>query len=430
MVSFAFQEFSKRRNRYLPNVFVIGLVVFMIITLNALAIAYQDAAQLPFASVHSTIMVQKSGNVPENITGVVLPCSLAPIQSGATADTRKLDGVSDVSTGLFLWVFDTDSFKRVLGVNWGDTLGNRVQSKLIAGALPGPASDVLVEQTYADQYGLSVNQTMTISGTPFRISGIVASSGKDLVSSDVYMDIAPAQVLAYNSPNLQATEPFLKNDVNILFVDTDPVKTKEVAEQLKVLFTDGTNVSGGKTPTGQTIGTYSISSSDTFEDQVSAVFLLSDRLAVLLSVIIIVAGAVIIGKNMSHLFLERWKEFGVMKTVGWTRRDVQKEVLAETFLQVGIGGAGGIVASVIAIYILAMTTVSISIPWDLNPYPHFLTATPDLGATVQTYPLPITFPVLYAVIAIGVVVTVGAATAFFLVRRLNTMKPMEVLKYE
>jgi hypothetical protein len=140
MTYFPLQEFIKRRNRYLLNVLVIALTVMMIITLNSLALAYQDSAKLPFESIHSSIIVQKSGNVPENITGVVLPCSLAPIPFSAVLDTKKIDGVKNVSSGLFLWVFD-NQFKRVFGVDWQENLGERVKSKLVAGTLPVTGSE-------------------------------------------------------------------------------------------------------------------------------------------------------------------------------------------------------------------------------------------------------------------------------------------------
>jgi ABC-type antimicrobial peptide transport system permease subunit len=430
MVYLPLQEFVKRRNRYLLNVFIMALTVMMIITLNSLALAYRDAAKLPFENIHSSIIVQKSGNVPENITGVVLPCSLAQIRLATTSDIRGIDGVRNVSSGLFLWVFDSSGFKRALGVDWKEPLGERVGSKLVAGSLPVSGSGVLVEQTYANQYGLSVNQTIIIGVSPFTITGLVASSGKDLVSSDVYMDRRSSQALAYASPNLQATERFERDDVNILFIETDQLKTASVEKNLKQMFANTPGGTGGTTPTGSTMGTYSISSPDTFGDRISTVFLLSDRLAALLSGIILIAAAILISKNMSHVLLERQKDFAVMKTVGWTQRDIRREIFAEIFIQTGAGVVVGIIVSFIAIVVLAMTTISVNIPWDLNPYPHFLPAAPELANTVQVYPLPIAFPAVYAVLTILVVFAASAVTAFFLVRIVNRIQPMEVLKYE
>jgi ABC-type antimicrobial peptide transport system permease subunit len=430
MMYFPIQELKKRKKRYLLNVALIVLTVMMIITLNSLVLAYQNAAKLPFESIHSNIIIQKSGDVPENTTGAVLPCSLAAIPLSTVTDIQTIDGVQDVSAGLFLWVFDQDNFKRTLGVNWNDLLGQRILSKLVAGSLPTSGSDVLIEKTYADQYGIALNQTIQVADHSYVVRGIVSSSGKDLVSSDFFMNLSNAQEIAYVSPNLLATAPFAKDDINIIFVDTDQVKTKNVEEQLKSKLTKKTDDTGGKTPLGTTIGVFTVSSPETFGDQVSTVFLLSDRLATLLSAIILIGASVLIAKNMSHVLLERRKDFAIIKTVGWTRRDISREVFAETGIQVGIGLICGIIASFLAIALLAKTTITINIPWDLNPIPHFLTATPELASTVQTYPLPIEFSVMYALLAVCAVLVVSMVTTYFLIQRVNYIKPMEALKYE
>jgi len=247
MRNYAVQEIMKRKGRYLLSILVIALVVAMVITLNSLSIAYKDAAKLPFESIHSSIIIQKNGNVPENTTGTVLSCSLAPISLPSVERISSIDGVKDVSSGLFLWVFDSDNFKRVLGVHWNDSIGTRIKSKLVVGRAPATDTEALIEQTYASQYGLRINQPISISGKAFTISGIIATQGNDIVSSDAYIGLAQAQQLAYTSPNLQATESFNADDVNIIFVDADQAKVKSVAAQLKDIFTDSAQ-NGGKRP--------------------------------------------------------------------------------------------------------------------------------------------------------------------------------------
>ncbi|MCX6004559.1 MAG: hypothetical protein NT082_02645, partial [Chloroflexi bacterium] len=100
------------------NVIVVGLVTAMVITLSFLGVAYKEAARLPFKDIQGTIIVQKNGNVPENVSGVLLSCSLSPIHQDAFAAITKIDVAQDISRAISLWVFVADQFKRFVGVNW------------------------------------------------------------------------------------------------------------------------------------------------------------------------------------------------------------------------------------------------------------------------------------------------------------------------
>ena len=429
MISFALQELWNRKKKYLLNIMVIGLVVVLLITLNSLSVAYKEASKLPFENIHSSIIVQRNGNVPENTSGAVTPCSLAPIKGELIPQINKIDGVKGVSYGLFLWVFDKDNFKRLLGVNWGDDRGKRIGSELIEGSLPQSDTDALVERAFALQHGLKLNQTMKVSGTDFAVSGIVETSGKDVISSDVYVNLNSAQNMAYNSKNLQETEKFNKNDVNIIFVDADQTKVKGVAAKLKELFIPPSSTAG-KTPTGQTTGAYSVYTPESFEGQVSSLFMISDRLILTVSLLALIGAILVVIKSMSHTLLERRKEFGIMKAVGFRSKDIQREVAAETLLQAIIGYCIGVALSFIAIFVLAKTTVSVAIPWEMSPYPHFLTSNPNLIAPVQTYPFPIRFEAVYSAEVLLAVFTISLLTVLVLSRYINGLNAIEVLRYE
>jgi MacB-like periplasmic core domain len=299
MIGYALKELRKRKRKYLLNIMVISLVVVLLITLNSLGIAFKEASKLPFENIHSSIIVQRNGNVPENTSGAVTPCSLAPIKGEYLSQINKIDGVKGISYGLFLWVFDKDDFKRTLGVNWNDDRGKIIGSELIEGSLPQSNSDALVERDYAQQHGLKLDQKMKVSGTDFTVSGIVETSGKDVVSSDVYVNLSSAQSLAYNSKNLQDTEKFNRNDINIIFVDADQTKVKEVKDNLTTLFSSPAS-NGGKTPTGQTTGAYSIYTPESFESQISSLFLMSDRLILAVSLVALIGAVLIVIKSMGH----------------------------------------------------------------------------------------------------------------------------------
>jgi ABC-type antimicrobial peptide transport system permease subunit len=131
-----------------------------------------------------------------------------------------------------------------------------------------------------------------------------------------------------------------------------------------------------------------------------------------------------------HILGERNKEFGIMKSVGFRERDIQREMLTETFLQTLAGFVGGFAISVVAIAVLARTSVSISRPWELSPYPHFLLSDPNMANVVQSHLLPIRPEPLYIGITLIISLIIGLIVSFMSVWHISRLKPMEILRYE
>lgn len=97
MFGYAVKELARRKKLYLLSIATMALVSSLIITLNSLGTAYRAASRLPFEDIQGTIVVQRNGNVPEDISGVLLSCSLAPISPGLISMIAKYDGVKGVS---------------------------------------------------------------------------------------------------------------------------------------------------------------------------------------------------------------------------------------------------------------------------------------------------------------------------------------------
>jgi ABC-type antimicrobial peptide transport system permease subunit len=429
MFYYAIKELSKRKKIYLLNVMTIGLVTLMVITLNSLSTAYREAARLPFEDIQGNIIIQRNGNVPETISGVLLSCSLAPIPQDLISQISKIDGVKDISSALSLWVFDPDNFKRVSGVDFHDNFGKKLTAKLIDGSIPNTDNQILVDKTYAQKYSLEVGQETTISGQHFTVAGLVGTAGNEVMASDIYLNLAAAQEMAYQSKSLQQTETFNNTDVNIIFVNVSQPDLKTVTQNIKGIITDS-GINAGKTPLGQTIGSYNIYTPQSFENQISTVFSISDKLTWVISLILFIGAAIIVARNALRIILERRREFGIMKTVGFKNRDIQSEVNLETFIQILTGFFAGLILSAIAVVALSHTTVSIAIPWELTAYPHFLLSNPSEANVTQMHFLPIKLEPLYIFASFAIIMAVGLATSFLSVWQINKLKPMEVMRHE
>lgn len=429
MFYFAIKELLKRYKSYVLTVIVLALVTCMVLTLNFLGAAYKEASRLPFKDIQGTIVIQKNGNVPETISGVLLSCSLAPIHQNVIGDISKIEGANNISSALSLWVFDEDHFKRVLGVNWQDSYGKSLSSRVTDGSIPGTGQEVLVEKTYAGKNGLSTGATATISGRLFTVSGIVGTAGNEIVASDFYLDIPVAQDMAYQSKSLQAVETVDKTDVNVIFINTGQQDLTPVTQRIKQVLA-GPDTNMGQTPLGQTIGDYNIYTPATFEDQISAVLRLSDNLIRVISLVLFIGACLIIARNTLHIILERKREFGILKAIGFRTGDIQKVISIETAIQSLVGFAVGLALTGLAVFLLSRTTVSIAIPWELSPYPHFLLANPEDANVVQTHLLPIKFEPLYTFIIFLAILVIGLIISLFSTWQISKLKPMEILRNE
>jgi putative ABC transport system permease protein len=104
------------------------------------------------------------------------------------------------------------------------------------------------------------------------------------------------------------------------------------------------------------------------------------------------------------------------------------QLLAESVVQGFIAGILGLAAAVVAAYGLSFMKVSIPIPWEMNPVPHFL---PGGGDQVfKTLQLPVHVPWTLALFGVLLSIVIGSMTGALLGRHVSKIKPSEVLRHE
>jgi len=107
---------------------------------------------------------------------------------------------------------------------------------------------------------------------------------------------------------------------------------------------------------------------------------------------------------------------------------VVSQLVGESILQCFIGGILGLLFAILAASALGFMQVSIPIPWEMSPTPHFL---PGGGDPVfKTLRLPVHVSWKLAAFAILLSSLIGAVIGGFLSRRIARIKPSEVLRYE
>jgi putative ABC transport system permease protein len=409
------KELYYQRRRTLMSILGLSIGIALLIVLNSLSLAYRQAAHVPLQEIGADITVQRSGDVPKDLAGAVFPCSAVTIRKEEVEKIEKLPGVRGIGTGLLLWVFDPNRAWIVLGIEKENSIGPSVlRSSVIEGRfLDDGKPEALVEQAYARQFGIKLNDTISVADRKFPVVGLVdASRAAKIAIANVYLPLKEAEDLAVSSKQLQTVSPYAPGDVNLLFVKADQEKITGLASEMK-------DVLGSKA---------TVATPDSFLKLLGSLFALSDKFTLAASLIAIIVAVLIAFKTMAGNIAERAREIGVLKAVGWTNRNVVSQLMSESVIQCFLAGILGLLIALVASFGLSFMKVSIPIPWEMSPNPHFL---PGGGDQIfKTLRLPVHVPWTLAFFAILLSVIIGGMTGGLLGRHISKIKPSEVLRHE
>jgi putative ABC transport system permease protein len=328
---------------------------------------------------------------------------------------QTLPGVQGLGQALLLWIFEPDRFAVVLGIDAENTVGPSIlRSFLIQGRfLEAHKTEALVEATYAGQNAIAVGDAVSVAGKTYPVVGIVdASRAAKIAVANIYLHLEEAQNLAAASSQVQAVSPFNTGDVNLLFLKVEQNEISNVGTAAK-------NILGAKA---------AVATPDSFLKLLGSLFALSDKFGLAASVTAIFIAVLIVFKTMAGNVSERANEIGVLKTIGWTNRNVSLQILGESLVQGFIGGVTGLLIAIALGFGLSFMQVNIPIPWEMSPIPHFLPGGND--QVFKTFRLPVYIPWRLACFAVLLSTLLGGLTGGLLSRHISRIKPSEVLRHE
>jgi putative ABC transport system permease protein len=414
-VGYLFRELYYQKRRTLAAILGLSIGISLLIILNALSMAYRQAAHAPLKEIGADITVQRPGDVPKELAGAVFPCSAVTIRKEEIEKIRALPGIKGVGKAVLLWIFDPKQAWIVLGIEQNNTIGPAILRSAIAEGrfLEDGKSEALVEAAYARQFGIRVGDTVSVNGSKFPVAGLIdASRAAKIAVANLYLPLADAEGLAASSQNLQSVSPFAPGDVNLLFIKADQEKTTELSASLKGIL--------GKKAT--------VATPDSFLKLLGNLFALSDKFTLAASLIAIIVAVLIAFKTMAGNIAERAREIGVLKAVGWTNRNVVAQLLSEAVIQCFLAGILGLLIALVVTFGLSFMEVNIPIPWDMAPNPHFL---PGGGDQIyKTLRLPVHISWILASFAVLLSIIIGGLTGGLLGRHVAKIKPSEVLRHE
>jgi len=180
-----------------------------------------------------------------------------------------------------------------------------------------------------------------------------------------------------------------------------------------------------KTDIAKKLNGVSATSSDSLMELMGGVSKISDQFSLLASIIAFGGAVFLIIKTMLSNLVERSREIGVLKAVGWTEKDIQKQLMGETFLQSLLGGLGGLLMGYILSFLLGFLSIPISTPWELNLVPAFAK---NAEAVAQSVRLPVSISFGLSAVSILLSLSAGGIASFAMGKRAAKMKPAEILR--
>jgi len=406
---YIWQELRHHHHRTLVNVLGIGIGIALFVSINAVSAAYKEAVSLPFKNLGADIVVQRpekravdSGQAPASMRGIRLPFSNQLLPAQDLEKLRSIEGVDSMAASLLLWEFDQRGFRTIMGVDQAQpSLGPvKVKGWLKEGRFPEKSGEVVLEKHYAKFHQTRLEDSFSIGNRPFKVVGLLEiKEGSQIASANIYLSLADAQTLLGGE---------LKG-VNLVYLH---LKNPSFLAQVKSRIS--------KELTG-----VSVTSSDSFLELMGGVSKISDQFSLLASIIALGGAIFLIIKTMLSNLVERSSEIGILKAVGWTEKDVQKQLMGEVLAQSLLGGVVGIVAGYFLSYFLGFLSIPISTPWEVNLMPAFAKDT-EAAAQVVRLPVSISAGLLAASLALSLIA--GGLASYLMGRRTAKMKPAEILR--
>jgi putative ABC transport system permease protein len=451
--SYVLKELRHHHNRTLVNILGIGIGIALFVSINAVSTAYQKAVSLPFKNLGADIVVQRpekravdSGQPPASMRGIRLPFSNQILPPEDLEKLKGIQGVGSMASSLLLWEFDKGGFRTIMGVDLAQPILGPVKVKdwLKEGRFPQKEGEVVIEKHYAKFQHKKMGDTLEINGRSFSVVGLLEiKEGSQIASANIYLPLADAQSLVggesnggnpvRNSSRYDSKPSGALNPAGIN-LKSNPAIGGTVEQ--RGIISNGVNIvylrlknpsllSHVKTSIARQLNGVSVTSSDSFLEVMGGVSRISDQFSFIVSIIALGGAIFLIIKAMLSNLIERSREIGILKAVGWTEKDVQKQLMGEVFLQSLLGGVFGILMGYFFSYLLGFLSIPVSTPWELNLLPAFAK---DAQAAVSAVRLPVSLSISLIAMSLAVSLIVGSLASYFMGRRTSRMKPAEILR--
>jgi ABC-type antimicrobial peptide transport system permease subunit len=310
-----FKNLFRRKGRTILTLVGISIGVTAIITLGAASQGLK-AGFVTLAQGGQADLVLSQG---ESMSAL-----MSSVDETVADQVRALPGVADVDGMLYTnALIDDRDYLLVFGYNpEGFTIDHFriVEGQALAEVRGVRGKPLLLGRRAAESMNLQVGDTLRITGSVFRIVGVY-ETGSGLEDGAVVLPLDEAQSLALQPRRVSVL--YLKLD--------DPGQSGPVRARIERHFPD-----------------LAVATSAGFADQ-EQLFELLDGIAIAVAGLAVVIGGIIMTNTLWMSVFERTREIGVLRSLGWRRRQVMGLILGEAVVLALLGGLTGSVMGVLTL---------------------------------------------------------------------------------
>jgi putative ABC transport system permease protein len=400
MIGYGWKTLASGRKRSFWVVIGLALGTGLFVAISALSAGYARLIALPFSELATDCIIQRSIKGGEQAggakTGIRLPFADQPISGAEQQQIQAQPGVEQMNRVVMLWHQSEKNFSVLVGVEPDAAIGpGRVMTWITKGRSIRAPGETVVENHYARFNRLKIGDRVVFDGRPLTIVGIASlREGATVAAANFYISLEDARRLGRLG----------ENTANMLFLrlkkGVDPAGIRERLPQL---------LPGGVVSTTDSIG----GMMKGFAGISTMVSRLMGWVVLAFSVFLscwLIAGSV--SERSSHI--------GLMKTVGWCKKDILAAFGAETALLGIVGVLCGIVLGYAIVLAVSHSEVSLTLPWNLSSMPglpgHHQS---DGGAKAM---LPVVLQVRTCLIALAAVDISAAITGVIVAGHIADMK--------
>jgi ABC-type lipoprotein release transport system permease subunit len=249
---------------------------------------------------------------------------------------KNTEGIKDAAPCLLYKMFN-EGFQSDISISGIDTTSiatkNNVcaRTNLIAGKfISTNPNELVAEQSFAVAHNLKLGDTLNVFGGKMVLAGII-NSGIKPVKADFYAPIEIVRSILKDKLQCNATD----FDMNIILVEVADARMQDkVMGRIKNMMYK-----------------FSVSSYNCYEPAYKVMAII-DKSSVGLTILIFIFLVIFSAKTQLTALVERFREIGILKSLGWSDFDLSTHIFLVSFIQSIIGVTIGLLLGIGVIQIL------------------------------------------------------------------------------
>lgn len=352
----AWRELMRRKGRTLTNIFGYLLAVAIMVVLVSTLLYSKDATSSILNRIGTHFIAFVPARIPpcpecsakspdeENEGFVAYNVETNLITTSFIDQVRKLPTVREASPYL-LFRFKDQKDGHLFTVGGLEPRDALVVGKTCCAAKdivdgrflkPNDRGVIMLEKAYARLKQLAPGDEITIAGSMFSVIGIVNPPIRP-AKADIYMHFDDAE----QAINKRMEASSIQNEFNVVLVEVK--SSKEQDEAIKSM---------------RRLLPYLVVSSYACYKPAAKVMGINEGAAWLLTIVIGICAVILALKSQLSSVIERRRDIGILKAIGWTDGNVVSQILAESILQAVAGGIIGCLAAVVILLFVPIEMLS------------------------------------------------------------------------